>query len=353
MPWKRPAGAIISPVTVRRLAIALISALALPALAQEYAVAPGKQRAAASKLEWEVRDAGHPVLGDIRFAYLKSAIETPVGNNKVYSRAYVSCQRQVRRFAIELTNATAPDDPKGLKPATEPRLFCKRPTIPGDERLVTEPMLATWVINELGDAMSRGFRAFPLRECIAIAVEQEVELPKGWAQRTAKVKFEITPYNRELDGVFATCGEQSAYAPPPAPPAPIASSKAPVAQAKATPAAPSPPPAQAKAPPPSPPPAQAQAKAPPPAPAPAPVASTAPPDSPAISSAPWQPARVIATGKTNVRGGPRLDSAVVIELHPGTPVLVQKTANEWWRARPTSGAAFDGFIRQDRLDFRR
>ena len=320
-------------MNARGLALALLATLALPAAAQEYAVALGKQRAAGSKIEWELRDAGHPVLGDIRFAYVKNAIETPVGNAKVFSRAYVSCQKQVKRFAIELTNATAPDDPKGLKPASDPRLFCKRPAIPGDTRLVTEPLLASWTINQLGDALTRGFRAFPLRECVAIEVVQEVELPKGWAQRTAKVEFEIAPYQRELDQVFASCGEQSAYAPPP-----VATAKAPT-PAPATPVPPA-------------------ARPTPPAAKPAPPASTAPAATAPVAAAPvaaapaWQRARVLASGKTNVRGGPRLDSAVVIELAPGTPVLVQKTANEWWRARPASGPPFDGFIRQDRLDFR-
>ena len=298
-------------MTARGLALALLATLALPAAAQEYAVALGKQRAAGSKIEWELRDAGHPILGDIRFAYVKNAIETPVGNAKVFSRAYVSCQKQVKRFAIELTNATAPDDPKGLKPASDPRLFCKRPAIPGDTRLVTEPLLASWTINQLGDALTRGFRAFPLRECVAIEVVQEVELPKGWAQRTAKVEFEIAPYQRELDQVFASCGEQAAYAPAPG----------------------------------------AAATAPPPAATPPPPATAAPAAAPAATPA-WRQARVLASGKTNVRGGPRLDSAVVAELAPGTPVLVQKTASEWWRARPASGPPFDGFIRQDRLDFR-
>ncbi|MEO5691790.1 MAG: hypothetical protein ABIQ72_01580, partial [Usitatibacter sp.] len=74
----------------------------------------GKQRAAASKMEWETKEAGHPVLGNIRFAYLKTLVETPVGAKKVYSRAYLSCQKAVRKLAIEVSNMTAPDDPRGL-----------------------------------------------------------------------------------------------------------------------------------------------------------------------------------------------------------------------------------------------
>ncbi|HUP96345.1 MAG TPA: SH3 domain-containing protein [Usitatibacter sp.] len=318
----------------RRLAIAALPlCLALPpAQAQNPNAALGKQHAAASRIEWEARDAGHPVLGTIRFAFIKNAIETPVAGNKVFSRAYVSCQKGIGKFAIELTNATSPDDPKGLRPSAEPRLFCRRPHVPGDPRMVSEPLLANWDVNNLGDAMARGFRAFPLRECVAIEVVQDVELPKDWSQKSARVQFEITPYNRELDSVFAACGEQSAYAPgAPAAPAKTATAQAPPAVARPVPPPPAPAPVAR--------PAASVATT--PAPVPAAPATTAQPG--------WQAARVLTSGKTNVRAGPRLDSAVVAELHPGTPVLVQKTETDWWRARPSSGAGFDGYIRQDRL----
>ena len=85
----------------------------LPVHSENPAASLGKQRAASSRLEWEIREAGHPILGNIRFAFLKSPVETPVGNAKVFSRAYLSCQRASRKLAIELTNTSAPsaDDP--------------------------------------------------------------------------------------------------------------------------------------------------------------------------------------------------------------------------------------------------
>jgi hypothetical protein len=296
----------VAPAAKRHcLAIAAVAwcAAILPAPAQDLSASLGKQRAAASRLEWEIREAGHPILGNIRFAYLKSAVETPVGNAKVFSRAYFSCQKATRKFAIELSNATAPDDPRGLRPSAEPRLYCSRPIQPWDEKLVQEEMLAHWDTNEIGDVMAQGLRPFPLRECVSIRVIQEVVLPAGWAQKTARVEFDLLPYNRELDSIFAACGEVSAYAPTP-PAAPAAAS--------------------------------APAK---------PVAT------PAIAAA-WQMARVLPGGRTNVRAGPRIDSAIVIQLDAGAVVLVQRTGNEWWRAKQSAGAPFDGYIRQDRLVFK-
>jgi len=282
----------------------------LPVHAELPAAPLGKQRAASSRLEWEIRDAGHPILGNIRFAFLKTPVVTTVGKEKVFSRAYFSCQKG-GRFAIELANATAPDDPKGLRPRTDPRLYCNRPIQPWDEKLAQEELLARWDVNEIGDALAQGFRPFPLRECVSIRVIQEVVLPQGWAQKSAKVEFDILPYNQELDAIFATCGEVSAYGPAAPVPAPVAS-------------APVPPPAAAPAP-------------------------AAPPKPATETSAPWQTVRVLASGKTNVRGGPRLESAVVVELAPGTTVLVQRTGSDWWRARSSSGPAVEGYIRQDRL----
>ena len=305
--------------------------LVLPALAQDSPESLGKARAAASRHVWEVRDAQHPVLGNIRFAFLKSAVETPVGGSKVYSRAYVSCVKGVDKFAIELTNATAPDDPKGLKANADPRLFCNRPGGPGESRLVREPILANWQMNTLGDALAYGFRAFPLRECASIDVVQEVSLPAGWSQKSAKVEFSITPYNRELDQVFVTCGAETAYKD--AAPAKVATAPAPP-KAIPPPAATTP---VKSAPPPPPPPAQ-----------PPKVGAAA---SPATSGS-WQPARVLTTGKTNVRAEPSTASRIVIELHPGMPVLVQSTGSDWYRAKSSSGTPFEGFIRQDRLQLK-
>jgi hypothetical protein len=191
-----------------------------------------------------------------------------------------------------------------------PRLVCSRPEGPGDEKLVREELLANWDVSEIGDAMARGFRAFPLRECVSIGVVQEVVLPKGWARKTARVEFEIVPYNRELDSVFVACGDVSAYAP----------------AAPATAAAPARP---------------ATASAPP-------TRSTPARD----TGVPWRTARVISSGKTNVRAAATLQSAVVAQLDPGAIVLVQRMGGEWWRAKSSAGAAFEGYIREDRLVFK-
>lgn len=285
----------------------------LPAHSQDLAASLGKQRAASSRLEWETRDAGHPVLGDIRFAFLKTPVETPVGNARVFSRAYFSCQKGTGRFAIELSNGAAPNDTGGLKSGVEPRLYCHRPIQPWDEKLVQEELLATWDVNSIGDALARGLRPFPLRECVSIRVVQEVVLPQGRAQKRARVEFEILPYSRELDSIFVTCGEQSAYARA-APAAPV---KPAVAAAPAAPSMPATP-------------------------------LTAPQE----TAVPWLKARITSKGKTNVRAGPTLESAIVTQLDPGTPVLVQRTGGEWWRAKAAGRAPFEGYIRQDRLVFK-
>jgi hypothetical protein len=287
----------------------------------------GMQRAITSTIEWEVRDAGHPALGNIRFAYIKRPVETRVGNLTVYSRAYLSCQKDKHSFAIELANAMAPADPGGLKPAADPRLVCHRPE---DGKVLRETLLASWEINpKIGDALTRGLRAFPLRECAAITVQQELFLPEGSPQKTARVEFEILPYDRELDSIFATCGERSAYGPPPPQPPIAAARKSPAPIAAATKAA-----------------ANVAAK-------PAPPRSTPPvPPAVAASDGGWREARTVPTGKTNVRKGPSTQTPIVASLHPGSVVRVQKTDGEWWRARPNKGAGFDGYIRQDRLVIR-
>jgi uncharacterized protein YgiM (DUF1202 family) len=66
----------------------------------------------------------------------------------------------------------------------------------------------------------------------------------------------------------------------------------------------------------------------------------------------WRTARTTSKGKTNVRSAPTLQSAVVIELAPGAVVLVERASGEWWRAKASKGAAFEGYIRQDRLVFK-
>ncbi len=293
----------------------VLAALPVPAPqahGQDAAAVLGKQRAAGSSIEWEIRESGHPALGNIRYAYIKRPVETRIGNSTVYSRAYLSCQRATNRLALELSNAIAPADPAGLQPATDPRLVCHRPTGPGNSTVAKEELLAVWEVNEkLGDALTRGLRAFPLRECAAIGVVQEVVLPTGWAAKTARVEFELMPYSRMLDAIFVTCGEQSAYAP--APPAPaVAAAVAPAVLPQAPPR----------------------------------LAATRP-----ESDAQWRQARVVPTGMTNLRAGPTLQSAVVVQLFPGAVVQVQRTANDWWRvrARTPKGQVVNGYVREDRL----
>ena len=62
----------------------------------------------------------------------------------------------------------------------------------------------------------------------------------------------------------------------------------------------------------------------------------------------WREARSVASGRTHVRKGPTLKSAIVTTLYAGSVVMVQRTETEWWRAR---GKGFEGYIRQDRLAF--
>jgi hypothetical protein len=368
----------------RRLApLLLVPGLAiLPARSENPVVALGKQRAAVSPLEWSVGDTAHPILGSIRFAVLKDPVATPVGNARVTSRAYVSCERSTRRIAIELAHGTGPDDPGGLKPKSMPRLVCNR--LAEGDKLVQEALEAHWDVNELGDALARGFAPFPLRECVTIDVTQEVALPGGWSRPSARVAFAIAPYSKELDSVFVACGENSAYTPAElfgAPPATLAVQPAPptapLTRAPEQAAAPTPAPLPvAKPPPPAPAPAAVVAKPQPPAPAPAVVAKptppppaaalvarpTPPPPAPAVvakppppaparvAEAPWISARVPASGKTNMRAGPSLTAAIVVVLDPGAVVLVQNTGNEWWRARSPAGR--EGYIREDRLVLR-
>ena len=293
---------------VLRLAPFLLFLASIPAHPEDLVVSIGKQRAAASPLQWDIRETTHPRLGLIRFAFLKIPIATPVGNAKVSSNVYVSCEKGARKIAIELANATAPDDPGGLQPKTMPRLVCNTLATPNDPRLVQDDVTARWEVSPIGDVLARGLSPFALRECVSIGIVQDVVLPKGWARPNAPVEFEIAPYARELDSIFATCGEITAYAP--AKPA-----------AAAVPAAPS-------------------------------IAS------PALKAAestgvPWRQARTTSRGRTNVRAQPSLRSGVVIELDPGDIVLVQRTGTEWWRVKSRPGRpAFDGYIRQDRIVFR-
>ena len=333
--------------------VAVAFALGVPsAHAQSAAASLGRQRAATSPMQWQAGDAKHPVLGQIRFAYLKNVVQTPVGAQKVYSRAYVSCQKSSGKLAIELTHVSSPDDAGGMPPASMPRLTCQRADGP---KLVQADLKASWTTNKIGDALAQGFAASALRECVAIHVVQEVALPAGWAKKTARVELDIEPYNREVDSVFATCGETSAYA--------TAAAASSTALAAAPPAASAPPatsapPTQAGMPmtaptataPSLPPPQKPQ-----PAPAPATPAHVAPaPAAPAAAAIPagWHTARTITSGRTNVRAGPSVEAKVVTQMPAGAVILVQKASGDWWRVKPTRGPPFEGYIREDRLDLR-
>jgi hypothetical protein len=338
----------------------------LPGHGEELYITLGKQRAASSPIIWEQGESSHPALGPIIYAMIKNPILTRAGNVQVSSRAYVSCERTTRRIAIELANARGAEDPGGLKPKTMPRLVCQTTTTPTDSKLVQETLDARWTVNDLGDAMARGFRPFPLRECVAIGVEQEVELPKGSTPASVKVHFEITPYTRELDEVFTACGEMSAYratdiappswaTPPVAPPKLGSTATGPRLASASSATLPSVPAAPPSRPVPAPPAAPAPA---PPAKAvvqPAqPVAQPAPQPAPPASAEAWKEARTPPSGKTNVRSQPSLSGAIVVQLDPGAVVMTQRTATDWYhvRARLPSGATYEGFIREDRLVFK-
>ena len=298
--------------------VLVLFAAALPARAQNAVVAAGKERAANSTLDFEVREATHPLLGPIRFAFLKTEIVTPVGKVKVYSKPYVSCEKGSGKIAIELTHGMSPSDTGGLQPKTVPRLTCSGPPASGEKKLVQEEIPARWGINELGDVLARGLSPSALRQCASINVEQDVALPQ--APGTARVAFELTPYSKVMDAIFVTCGEATAWGPGSAPPSRVAAT-----------APPSPPlPAL-------------------PAPVPEAAPSAAPPPPPQRSDGGWRTVRTIASGKTNVRARPTTDSPVVLQLAPGAIVTVQLAEGDWWRARSSGGRNFDGYIRSDRL----
>lgn len=254
----------------------------------------GKQRASASGEQWDVREAGHPTLGPIVFAILAKPVATRVGANSISSNVYVSCERTTAKIAIELVNGRRADDPLGLKPKTLPRLTCN--TLDANGAAISEPLSASWTVNELGDAMARGLWPSSLRACASIGIAQDLSLPRDWGRDSAHVDIEISPYARQLDAVFARCGEPAAYSSVP----------------------------------------QEAAKA--------PRART-------VEAPSWTTARTIPEGRTNVRARPDIKSALVIRLDPGDIVLVQRSEAEWWRAksRPSARNAFEGYIRSDRL----
>lgn len=288
------------------------SIASIPLHGEEPTVAIGKRLAAGSGARWDVRETDHPLLGPIQFAARKDEIATTVRNEKIFSNAYVSCQRKSATVAIELTNAPGTNLAGGLGPIDLPRLVCNSPG-PQGAALVKSELAASWEIGVLGDTLARGLSPAALRRCASIDVLQNLALPRGWPQEAQRVTLQITPYARELDSVFVRCGEPSAFASEDPRPA-----AAPVAR-------------------------------------PAPAVTPAPRGNQASQEKdlPWKAARTIATGRTNVRAAASLDSPVVIQLDPGTRILVQPGSADWWKVKPRSGAGFAGYIRQDRLQLER
>ena len=291
-------GAI--PPGVRRvpktLLLAVLCLSSLAAAAQDAVTAIGKERANASGVEWDVKDVTHPKLGPIRFASRKVALATPVGNERIVSQAYVSCQRSVGRIAIELSNAAMSNLAGGLSPKEMPRLTCYSPNPRGGGLAMAELALK-WEISELGDTLARGIAAADLRRCVSIDVLQNLALPLGWPYASQQVAMEILPFSRAMDEVLVACGAKPAYA-------------------SAPPAAPAPP---------------SQ---------PEPAAADA-----------WRRARTIAAGRTNIRSAPTVSSRLAGQLPPGSPILAQPASGDWWKVKPRSGAGFAGYIREDRLVF--
>ena len=287
------------------LCVSCMSGIA--AYGEEAVVTLGKQRAAQSTLPWDVRDARHPLLGSIKVAVPRSSVVTSVRNQKIVSLVFFSCEKTGGKIAIELANAPESDRSGGLGPFEMPRLVCNSPR--PDGAVVKSDLAATWEINQFGDTLARGLSPPALRRCASIDVLQNVALPPGWSQESQRIAVELTPYSRELDAVLSACGEATAFASVEAPPA----SK-------------------------------------PPAVRPEPATKT---ERGVTSKADvaWKPARTTPKGGTNVRASPSLDSAVVTQLGPGERVLVQPTSTEWWKAKPRTGTAFSGYIRQDRLVF--
>lgn len=276
--------------------------------ADEALVALGRQRAAASNAKWEVRDLVHPVMGSIKVGIWLTAQSTDAGRDRIVTSVYVSCQKVADRIAIELANAPAGNPAGGVGPMDLPQLTCVGVKPDGGVQRTELP--ASWEIDNFGDALSRNMRPSLLRSCAAIEVTQNVALPPGWPRESQRISFGFSPYSRELDEVFTQCGEPSAYA----------------AQQVAA--------AQ---------PGKGAASKPP-------TARNTPP-APAPSAAAWKRARTVSKGHTNVRAAGNLQGALVTQLPPGMPVLVQPAEGDWWRVKPRSGSAYQGFVRRDRFVF--
>ena len=280
----------------------------LPLHGEEPAVSIGKRLAADLGVRWDVREVKHPLLGPIKFAVQRNDVATTVGNEKILSLTYVSCQKNSGKVAIELTNAPASAPAEGLGPVDLPRLVCSSPS-PQGAVLVKSDLAASWEIGVLGDTLARGLSPAGIRRCVSIDVLQHLALPPGWPRESQRVALQITPYGRELDAVFAECGEATAFA--------HEDSRRVAAPAMRLDSAPG-----------------SERKS-------------------QREDLPWRAARTIAKGRTNVRAAASLDSPVVIRLDPGARILVQPTSAQWWRVKPRSGAGFGGYVRQDRLKLER
>jgi hypothetical protein len=294
---------------------------------------------------WERGAAKHPSLGNVEFAVMRRPVETLVGNDKVYSRVYLSCQKDRSLLALEITNTSSPTDTGGLQPASNPKLACNRNVTATGSRGGKQELAAQWEFNKIGDPLARGFKPASWRECRSITISQEVALGPGWSQKSAKVEFDLDPGSRELDPLFAACG----MGVPPAPATTVAAAAAPAAAPVPAPApAPSPfsraqAPAAAA-------PAAATVAPTPAAAAPAPTPAPSPAATPAADGS-WKEARTTSIGKSNVRSGPSIDTAIVMQLFPGSVVLVQPAGKDWFKVKPPNGPAY-GYIRGDRLHYR-
>ena len=152
---------------------------------------------------WQTGEGAHPRLGPIRFAFIRDAVVTPVGNRSAYSLLYFSCERNTSTIAIELASAVARDDPGGLHPKVMPALLCEG----------RRPLPVRWQVNELGDALARGLPPSQVRACSSIRVVQELALPRGWERESVRVEMELRPSSPELASILHTCGADAAPAP--------------------------------------------------------------------------------------------------------------------------------------------
>lgn len=270
----------------------VLFAASLPLHGEAPAVSAGKERAARSALDWEVRDIDHALLGPIRVAVQKSSVTTTVGSEKILSQVFVSCQKGSGKIAIELANAPGSDPAGGLRPMEMPRLVCSSPGTGGTREPVQRDIAARWEVSALGDTLARDLSPPELRRCASIEVRQSIALPPGSSTGSQRIAIEITPYGKALDTVFTACGEATAY---------------PTGE-RAAPAAPT-------------------------------------------AGAPWKPARTTTKGRTNLRTAPSTDSPIARKLDAGTRIVARPASSQWWEVRPRSGEGFRGYIREDRLVF--